>query len=69
MSFWHKHCYERVATTYAAPVLEALDIETVNGDVSKLDRWVFGATTFVWKCSDGGCDSVIVQVALGKVQP
>lgn len=69
MSWWpwtHQHDLVLEASVYAPPaVTEASELVFIDGDTAR-ERALHGCTSFVWKCSEPGCDYVKTVVTLGK---
>jgi hypothetical protein len=66
---WSSHTHDLVleASTYAPPIRGM-----VSGSnlcllaASERERAIHGCTTFVWKCSEPGCEYIKEVVALGR---
>jgi hypothetical protein len=57
----HVHCFDLVATTYAAPA------NMIGMSMANIDKkMIQGCTTLVWKCLDPGCGETKVVTVLGK---
>lgn len=60
----HVHRWMEIARTYAPPAPAGVSATGVPGETASM--WVFGVTTFVFRCSDEACGELKKIEALGQ---
>jgi len=61
---FHTHKLNLIGKTYAPPITG--NVERMSGSVEAIERVFHGCTTFVWKCADPACSTIMTTVVLGK---